>query len=91
MAEVRRVFKYPIDSSFVSTLKVPKGSKLLYVGNQKENLYAWVEITTSKETELIRLRCVTTGEDFLLDSFEYVGTVLFHTGNFVLHVYKEVI
>lgn len=85
------IFKYRINSP-ETIVRLPADHKVLWVGNQNGDLYAWIMIDTSKPlTRSITFAVVSTGEPIdrkLLEEFNYCGTVpqppyvwhVFHNG-----------
>jgi hypothetical protein len=88
---MKSVYKYLFHSlhGFV-TIYVPYSAKLLRVDKQGDTLAAWFEVETeSTEGSYYVFYVAMTGED-IPDNLEYVNTVLFDDGNYVLHIYKEI-
>lgn len=82
-----KIFKYdvPIDG-FV---ELPKGAKVLYVGNQEDQIKMWVAVDP-EEDEMFPRRFITVGTGHEFD-FHYnvifKGTVMI--GPFVWHVFED--
>jgi hypothetical protein len=79
----------------VIEFQMPRGTKVLSVGNQHETLTFWCEVDSSQppETSARRFRVAGTGHP--LDEFggflrgRFLGTVQFMGGSLVFHVYAE--
>ena len=73
------------------TLWLPEGSKILSVKNQYERLTIWYttvhQTSVTEERELLVLHTATT-PDIPQDKLEFLDTVLFADGTYVLHVFE---
>ena len=82
------VYKYPLDKDFIN---LPIGFKILHVGKQNEDLFAWALINP-KETEFTTaLRVVGTGRIIDTESDvegKFWGTYLLYNDSLVLHVWE---
>ena len=85
---MRRIYKYKIPHQDRSTLDLPVGATIRYVGVQNEQIYLWAEIHTwQKSTEKRHIRMVGTGHA-ILEKLEYLGSVMLCSGALVYHVYE---
>lgn len=93
-----KVFKYNLEVTDEQTLKLPPGSRVLSVMNQRDNivLYALVNPINNKNlTEDISIRIVGTGHDIdffipnpnLADGYKFLGTISLHGGALMFHVF----
>ena len=76
----------------INTVQIPKCSKILSIGNQRENLCVWYVIEDIDEKEFIdvEFHVFGTGNPFNLPkggTFVYAGTVQFLDGDLVFHVF----
>lgn len=94
----RKIFKYNLEVTDKQTLKLPPGSHILSVMNQRDNivLYALVWPTENKEVyEDVSIRIVGTGHDidFFIPAerfgggYKFLGTVSLHGGALMFHVF----
>jgi hypothetical protein len=87
---MKRIFKYPIPVTDHTRLLLPKGSRILSVLNQREQvvLYALVEDATL-DTEVWVIEIRGTGHPAMdLEDFPFVGTVEL-AGVLVFHVFAR--
>jgi hypothetical protein len=85
---MRQVLKYQIPQVCgVTTVKMPSGSKVISAINQfgVTTVYAIVP-SPSKVVERV-FTTVMTGEDLPDDIGDFIGTVEFSGGSFILHVF----
>lgn len=87
---MKTVYKYDIDAD-VTAIKMPKGSCILKVAYQDEQLRMWALVDTSK-SPITRLFCIVgTGGTIPEDQNTYaawVATVLTHNEQFVRHLFE---
>jgi len=85
------VHKYPLELAGRSIISLPAKARVLSVGNQHENLELWVAVPTRNdglEPVTRQFDSVMTGEEIPEGYSEFLGTVLFHGGSFVCHVFE---
>ena len=89
------IFKYTIELSDephdVPTVRLPLGAKILSVGNQNERLRLWA-LVDEAETETVehKFKVIPTGgEASGAESLTFLGTVSFHRGAFIFHVFEQ--
>ena len=86
-----KIYKYILASTLEPrvTLKIPKGSAVMCVAKQYNNIVIWVRVVNldaPKEERTFIL--ALTGEDIPIDAF-YYGTILLDEGRYVIHVLEE--
>lgn len=89
-----KIFKYqwpvsafgPVD---VAMFHIPKGAKILSVREQHSSICIWALVDTGKELEMRTFRIVGTGHDVPDTCTAHLGTVFFHNGILVLHVFED--
>jgi len=91
---MRAIYKYTLRPGKQS-LKLPIGSKIISVANQRDDICIWAEVETlNSDTEERDIEVFATGDVMyeLYDDFErvHIGTVLLFGGDLVLHVYEIV-
>jgi len=89
---MKTIYKYPIKVIDEQELQLPKGYKLLTVINQNDVpvIYAIVD-TEEIKTETLWIRIFGTGnaldDDYLNNSYDYLGTVITCGGSLIWHVF----
>lgn len=59
---MKKVYKYPVRITDISTVELPKGAQILHIDAQGDGVYLWALIDVDeKETETITLCCAGTG------------------------------
>lgn len=86
---MKTIYKYELDlNAEEQRIWLPKGAKLLSVGNQTGNLVLWAEINTAKPDTVALIKIFGTGQpDIETQGLEFLGTVQMYGGSLVLHVY----
>ena len=84
---MKTVWKYTL--SPVSYLMIPKGSKVLFVDNQKEIAQLWALVDPSQEKESREFVVYGTGHDVPDNPGNYVGSFLMSSGSLVFHVFEQ--
>lgn len=90
---MRTIHKFPLallSQTEVTLFEWPIGAKVLYAGVQREHPYVWVLLDTDEtRVESRRIRIVGTGLPVSkhADENNYLGTLLMHGGDLVLHVF----
>ena len=87
------IFKYPVNFSGSTIIKVPEHSQLLSIQAQGNDVVAYfLENQLQKDTDGVKqynLYSVGTGHGFTIErNMEYLNTVMLYDGRFVLHVFK---
>ena len=88
---MKAVWKYPFPIIDNVEISLPKGSKILCVKTQKNDLFLWALVDPDEnETESVKFRIAGTGHPIEEENLEYIDTVLMYEDNFVLHIFKIV-
>lgn len=88
---MKAVWKYPLPIIDNVEISIPKGSKILCVKTQKNDLCLWALVNPDEnETESVKLRIAGTGHPIEEENLEYIDTVLMYEDNFVIHIFKIV-
>jgi len=87
------IYKYELASPGKTSLAIPRGGKILSVGNQSENLVMWVLVDTLEDrNDFVDIRAFETGQEiddcFLDEDCKFLGTVVFESGHYVVHVFR---
>ena len=80
------IWKTPLEITDEQILYVPRGSNIIHVGVQSEQLYAWYLCSPDNENVMRRIYIVGTGNPMpVAKTLKSIGTVLI--GQFVWHVF----
>jgi len=83
-----KIFKYLLTLEDSQVLYLPKGAKILSVGEQRGILYLWAEVDPEADPEPRTIEIIGTGNPMLQEKRVFIGTVL--PDPFVWHVYEIV-
>lgn len=73
-----------------TVVSLPKGSKILHIGNQFNGICIWVLVDKYvKEFEKVTFTAYGTGFELPDDPGEYLGTVPLQDGIFIWHVFRK--
>ncbi|MFK3938921.1 hypothetical protein ACI2JA_15585 [Alkalihalobacillus sp. NPDC078783] len=90
---MKAIYKYPLDARTMQKVKLPVGSKILSVGNQRNGIVVWAEVDPKEEEkETVFFWVYTTGEEYLQRSTQsvFLGTIQISLSNeYVVHVFYE--
>lgn len=84
---MRTIWKQQLAIVDLQTLTMPKGAKLLSVGNQKGNLCLWYSVDTDMPNEDRVIEIVGTGNSVEPRSRDFIGTAVIDP--FVWHVFER--
>ncbi|QDP50485.1 MAG: hypothetical protein Unbinned6284contig1001_41 [Prokaryotic dsDNA virus sp.] len=82
------IYKYVLTPE--CSIDMPKGAKILHLGNQNEQICLWVNANQANEPERRHFTIVGTGITFDDESLNYIGTVQLHGREFVFHAFERV-
>jgi hypothetical protein len=92
---MRVIYKYTLQKLYKEqVLKLPVARTLLSISEQHGNIAMWYEVDTHEpeggptKVTGVAFQCFETG-DQVPDGWQYMGTVLFDGGSYVLHVYSK--
>ena len=69
------------------TIEIPARSVFISAENQKECLCVWYECTPGAKASKRKIYVIETGKEKPDLQVDFLGTVLFDRGNYVVHVY----
>lgn len=84
---MRQIWKYLLSSERCTTIWIPKGFEILSLQTQRDEPTIWALVDPEESQIRIDIMWVMTGEDFKLEHGEYLGTILFQEGFFVVHYF----
>ena len=88
---MRKIFKLNLELQESQTFELPRGSKMMSVGNQGEKLKVWYSDTGLTTKRTFEFKVVGTafedGYPNESDGWKFLGTVLFMSGSLVVHVF----
>jgi hypothetical protein len=85
---MKSIYKYPLEINDNIALDLPKGAKVLSIGNQNNIPCLWALVDPAKPKEKRRFRVLQTGQSVKGDIGTFIGTVLLNNGHFVIHVFE---
>jgi len=80
------VYKYAIHETVVSTLELPKYSKILCVQMQQGKPKIWALVDTKQPLEARKFLVIYTGQEFQDSGSNYIGT--YQVGALVYHLFE---
>jgi hypothetical protein len=88
------IYKYKVEITDESTIKMPAAAKVISVAEQGNEivLYAMVPFDNDPEiTKNISIRVVGTGHKIHFDTseFKFIGTVSLHFGKLMFHIFYK--
>ena len=93
MANMRAMWKFPLEIGVESEIEMPPGSQVRYVGVQGETPCMWVEVNLDRTEEPAECRLFSvfgTGHEIASDSLKYHGTFMLLDELFVGHLFERV-
>ncbi len=94
---MRKIYKYPIETKDVQTIRVPKligaskfKDQVLNVDTQLGEPCIWCLCDTKEELQDRKILVIGTGNPMpLLSKDNYLGSYMLYNGNLVFHVFVE--
>lgn len=90
-----KIFKYELEVINSQTLQLPADAVILSVKNQNEKICLWAIVDPdSNKLQDRRIRLFGTGHTFpdaYEEEFKFIGTVVQMGGQFVWHVFEDLI
>lgn len=83
---MRTIYKYKLAVTDVQYIDLPKGYKILHVGESHGDIFIWCELDQIDELESVRFDVHGTGHIIMKTDSVHLGTVVSKAG-FVWHVY----
>lgn len=88
-AELKSIWKYPINVSDRIELSMPKGAEILCVQMQYEFPCIYALVNVNEEKEVREFRVVDTGHPLQQYNGKYIGTFQLHGGDLVFHLFES--
>lgn len=87
----KAIWKYPLEITGEQGITMPKGAKIIAVGNQYENLALWAIVNPEQGgiKEFRKIYIYGTGHSTDEIKGSYIGTVLMRDGSLVWHIFEE--
>ena len=86
---MRKVFKYDIPIDDRPSVSLPKGAQILSIGLHGLNIKLWALVDPAETViEVHQLRVAGTGHAIVDGNLVFLGTVIFHDGALVFHVFE---
>lgn len=86
--EIRRIYKYKLESQDVQDIKLPLGAKILSVGMQGEEATMWALVDPEAPTEFTKIYIVGTGQPAdHVEGLTFVGHL--RMGSFEFFVFAD--
>ena len=91
MKELRTVYKYMIEITDRSVVKMPRRASVLSVHTQRDQICIWALVDPGEpETEERVIRVHGTGRSIMnAEMLMFIGSVLMHGEALVFHVFEE--
>jgi hypothetical protein len=90
---VKTVWKFSVPLGAIGAdvieIEMPQSAEILSVQNQDENLCVWALVDPHGAKDVRCLRVAGTGHVVPAQSAAFLGTVQFHFGRLVLHVFDN--
>lgn len=83
------IYKFPLEITDSQVIKMPKGSRILSIKQQRNRVCLWAEVDTSEEIEDVTILCFGTGQ--VIPSYikkEFIASLLLYSGDLVFHFFK---
>ncbi len=85
---MKTIWKYKLYPN--TKLQLSKGAVVLSVGNQRDEIFMWVELDTNAETEERYFEAFGTGHEMRTDmGIERKYIVFLNGGSLVFHIYER--
>jgi hypothetical protein len=81
------IWKFELPNESVGSLVMPRGAKLLSVGEQRGAMVLWAAVDPKAETVIRKVQVIGTGWPNQEIPPIFVGTVLLAAGALVFHVF----
>ena len=86
---MKTVWKFQLPTEAEFSLLLPKGAKLLHVGQQLNAPVLWALVDTDADSEHRHFRLTGTGHEVEGDNLDYIGTTDIMDGRIVLHLFER--
>jgi hypothetical protein len=85
-------WKFPLDTTDVQTVSMPKGAKVLSVQMQFDRITAWALVDNAElVSQPVRFHVIGTGYPLpdYTDAWQFIGTVQMLDGSLIFHVFVD--
>lgn len=86
---MKTIYRYPIEWNGFTTVKIPRGAKILHAGTQYGHMGIWAVIDTEIPWELRKFLSVGTGYDLTdinTDNMVHIGSVSLND-SYMYHIF----
>jgi hypothetical protein len=85
------IYKYPLAPADRQTVELPKGARMLSVGDQGGSVFLWALVNPELPTTNRKIRCIGTGHPIakIDPDIRFLGTVMLLGGSLVFHFFEE--
>lgn len=80
------IWKFVLTPKMVQMVRMPRGAKIVHVGEQFNAPVIWVLCDPHAPTEDRKIGTLTTGQYFDAAEMQYCGTFMLNGGQFVGHI-----
>lgn len=89
---MRVIWKFPLTKAF-ELITMPERSRIISVIDQRNIVTLYAEVETNHRTVCRKFWTINTGspipKELLLSTTQFIGTVVLHGGDTIVHVYAE--
>lgn len=82
------IYKYQLGLYGITELLLPEGAQILSVQNQRGHLVLWADVNRQASDITRKFMAVVTGSNPPERKNQFIGTVQFDNGNYVVHVFE---
>lgn len=83
-----RILKYTLHEHGSAIQPLPRGAKVLHVGDQAGSVQLWAQVDDTQPLEGRTFTTIYTGFDEVPARGVFIGTVISHGGSIVRHVFE---
>ena len=88
---MKRIYKYPLETTDVQTVSMPIGAKILTVQTQNEKPCIWASVNPEAPTEKRNIEIYGTGHEIHNEAdLTYIGTYQMLDGELIFHAFERV-
>lgn len=85
---MKKIFKYKIEDSHITSVEMPQCAEILCVKNQSGVICIWAIVEENATYTKRYFECYATGMPLPDAKRSYIGTVLLDDGLYVLHIFE---
>jgi len=87
---MKRIYKYPLETTDVQTVSMPIGAKILTVQTQNDKPCIWALVNPEAPTEKRNIEIYGNGHEIHNEAdLTYIGTYQMLDGELILHVFER--